>query len=196
MDKRKLIIRGGIFVSIILVVVLFKIITSPSSANKINYNSSSTNINQPSTYDQKYLEDVSSMFSEIDKQTEPQKDAENKETFNINISVPTVPLTCNQISILGDEIYSTVRIDNINVFRKKNFDGTYDIIINFEGEKTYGDFGLCLIDYKLIDSEGYIVDSGSFISNEYSTGDKFKNWEEKIYEVKPGNYTLELYDSK
>ena len=50
----------------------------------------------------------------------------------------------------------------------------------------------CMIAWRLKDSEGYVVDSGAFYTDELGYGEKFKNLSFTIYNVEPGAYTLQF----
>ena len=112
-----------------------------------------------------------------------------------SISIPALPLTVNEYN-WRDEIDTTIRIDSIVSEWDDNYDGTCDLKLTFSGEKTYGDNDYSYISYKLYDSEGYVVDSGVFITDKLSSRDKFKNMEERIYNLDPGTYRLEITDYK
>lgn len=118
---------------------------------------------------------------------------EKSATINILVELPGCPATVNKYN-WKNEISSTVRIDKIVAKYDKNLDGTYDITFNLTGEKTFGDEGYAYISYKLYDSENYIVDSGTFMTDKLSSGDKFKDMEETIYNLKSGTYRLEILD--
>lgn len=115
--------------------------------------------------------------------------------INISVELPTCPLIVSEYD-WNNEILGTIRIDDITVSYEKNWDGTYYVIFNIAGEKTYGNNGYVYINYKLYDSENYIVESGSFMTDKLSLGDKFKNMEETIYDLEPGTYRLEIVDYK
>ena len=79
---------------------------------------------------------------------------------------------------------------------EENYLGEVILNITLVGEKTLGEYGYSTIEYKLTDSEGYVVDSGTMISDKLAKGDKFKNWKESFYSLSPGEYKLQLYDNK
>ena len=55
----------------------------------------------------------------------------------------------------------------------------------------------CRIGWRLKDSEGYILDSGTWYTDDLFKGDKFKDKEFTIYgDYEPGEYTLQLIDVK
>lgn len=118
---------------------------------------------------------------------------EKSTTINISVELPSCPATVNEYD-WNDKISGTVRIDNIIAKYEKSWDGTYYVTFNLAGEKIYGDDGYVYIRYKLYDSENYIVESGLFMTDKLSAGDKFKNMEENIYNLKAGTYRLEILD--
>lgn len=73
------------------------------------------------------------------------------------------------------------------------------IELEIKGKKTYesSSFSLNDFSYKLYDSDGYLVDSGSILlDTELAVGDKFKDSSTTIYDLTPGEtYTLVLSES-
>lgn len=110
-----------------------------------------------------------------------------KET---TIILPSLPLT---VSVkYGNSVASTVNITNITCETVNN-----DLFLYFTGEKTYdrtgSDFSQgCTIEWKLYDSEGYLVKSSHFFTESISVGDKFKDGKDSAYGcITPGEtYTL------
>ncbi len=107
------------------------------------------------------------------------------------IILPTLPDTIADFSYSG-KTTSAVKISNITYEINDN-----DLYIYFSGEKTYDVEGnkysrACVVGWKLYDSDGYIVDSGTFYSPNIAVGEKFRN--EKAYAwdvIKPGEtYTF------
>lgn len=73
--------------------------------------------------------------------------------------------------------------------------------ITILGEKTSGNsdnLSYDMFNYKICDSEGYMVDSGSvFVGPSLGASDKFKDDSLVIYDLTPGEtYTLQLLDSE
>ena len=70
--------------------------------------------------------------------------------------------------------------------------------IYLTGEKTYDENGssyssLCIVKYKVYDSDGYVVASGTFNSDSIKVGDKFKDDYFWVDNLEIGEtYTLEL----
>ena len=110
-----------------------------------------------------------------------------------NIKMPTLPTTIHDYS-WDDEIDSSCKITNITY----EISGD-DLYLYFTGEKTYDAEGnrysqSCKVGWKLYDSDGYIVESGTFYSPNIAVGEKFKNEKEYAWGViVPGEtYTLKI----
>lgn len=144
-------------------------------------------------YNYVHKQTVTQSQSRKETQTVKKDYSDKSTTLNFSLELPSCPATVNKYN-WKNEISSTVRIDKIVAKYDKNFDGTYDITFNLTGEKIYGDEGYAYISYKLYDSENYIVDSGTFMIDKLSSGDKFKDMEETIYNLKSGTYRLEILD--
>lgn len=103
--------------------------------------------------------------------------------------MPSVPATYHYY---GYEATS-VKITNIRYEMSGD-----DMKIYLSGEKTYDKKGssyssYCRVGYKVYDSDGYVVDSGTFYSDAMRVGDKFKDDYFTIYNLEIGEtYTLEL----
>lgn len=126
----------------------------------------------------------------------------NTSTLNISsglplkpttITIPTLPKTLHEYNYSGS-ITSSVKITNITY----EISGD-DLYIYFTGEKTYDKEGnrysrSCTVGWKLYDSDGYIIDSGTFYSPNIAVGEKFRNEKEYAWDViKPGEtYRLEI----
>ncbi len=107
------------------------------------------------------------------------------------IILPTLPDTIADFSYSG-KTTSAVKITNITYEISDD-----DLYFYFTGEKTYDVEGnkysrSCVVGWKLYDSEGYIVDSGTFYSPNIAVGEKFRDEKEYAWDViKPGEtYTL------
>ncbi len=107
------------------------------------------------------------------------------------IILPTLPETIHDYTYSG-KTDSSVKITNITY----EISGD-DLYIYFTGEKTHDAEGnkysqSCKVGWKLYDSEGYIVDSGTFYSPNIAVGEKFRNEKEYAWDViEPGEtYTL------
>ncbi|MDE7278733.1 MAG: hypothetical protein K2N26_03285 [Oscillospiraceae bacterium] len=110
-----------------------------------------------------------------------------------------IQLTCDVLPLeleIKDYYGNTESIIQINDV-EYNFEKDLlpQLKITICGEKTYGSnsYGYDIIGYKLYDSDGYLVDSGSIYLSALSAGDKFKDASLTIYDVTPGTtYVLKL----
>ena len=118
----------------------------------------------------------------------------------INIILPETPITVHDFYYNGS-IDQTCKITDIHITSiSKEYNGTYEIRFSWSGEKTYDDDGnnyssSVKLGYKLYDSDGYVVKSGSASSVGVCVGEKFRNQEiEWNYENLDPNetYTLEI----
>ena len=96
-------------------------------------------------------------------------------TKSLTIQLPQLPLTVHDYGY-SSKIQASLRIDSIT-YEKVYEDSLY---IYFSGEKTYDVEGnnsdsWISFDWKLYDSENYLVDHGTFYTDSISVGDKFKN---------------------
>lgn len=121
-------------------------------------------------------------------------DIDNLPVKGVTVNMPKLPKTYNEYGYDGKE--TSVKITEITY--KVSGD---DLYLYFTGEKMYDEEGKkysrsCYVGYKLKDSEGYVVSSGSFRTPSLATGEKFKNESEVLYNcIEPGEtYTLELSD--
>ena len=117
---------------------------------------------------------------------------------DVQLNIPSLPLEIqNSSSYYGLE--STVSITNISYAMDKSaFMPSLKITIT--GEKTFEGKSTVLgtiINYKLLDQEGFVVDSGRvYLNSDLSVGDKFKDDSLVIYDITPGEtYTLQLTNS-
>ena len=108
----------------------------------------------------------------------------------ISISFPGLPLTVHSYGY-DSSIETTVRIDKIT-YERAYEDSLY---IYFAGEKIFDINGKngdswCSFEWKFYDSEGYLIDKGTFYTDSLSVGDKFK---EKYIFIADGIKTGESY---
>ena len=112
-----------------------------------------------------------------------------------SIKLPVVPL---EYKGFGWSSNVTERFQITSI--RSEIEGSYDnktvsITLFIAGEKTYDYFGnnnssIGLVAYKLIDKEGYVVDSGNFYVNQVKVGEKFRDAKAIIYSIQPGEYEL------
>ena len=105
---------------------------------------------------------------------------------------PSTPSTYHYYSYSGSK-YCTVKITSIRYEMSGD-----DMKIYLSGEKTYDTKGSsysrsCAVGFKVYDSQGYVVQSGTFYSDDLCVGDKFKDDYFWVYDLEIGEtYTLEL----
>ena len=119
-------------------------------------------------------------------------DENNNENSPIKVrlrtSLPTTISTYNS----NDKIESSAIITDF----KYTVDGSR-VKMNFIGEKSYdakgaGQSAAVKVGWKLYDSEGYVIESGTARSTSIKMGEKFKNCEDTLYSLDPGEYELEI----
>lgn len=113
---------------------------------------------------------------------------------DVQLSCDTFPLEL-KIKDYSGNTESVIQINDVSY----DFDKEYSpkLKITISGEKTYGEQGLSydIFSYKLYDSDGYMIDSGSIYLSALSAGDKFKDDSLVIYDITPGtSYTLKLME--
>lgn len=115
-------------------------------------------------------------------------------TNSCSISLPAMPAFVNYYSYSG-RIQSSIKVEDIRYEFGEAYDGkSVNLIIYFTGEmisnsstaSSYGHIG-----YKL-SKDGYVVKSGTHLTTQLNTGDKFKDSDERFYNLEPGVYTLEI----
>lgn len=111
---------------------------------------------------------------------------------DVQLACDGFPLELKMKDYYGDT-QSIIEINDISYSFQKDYLPQLEITIS--GEKTYGtnssDYDI--IDYKLYDSDDYMVDSGMIYLSKLSVGDKFRDSSTIIYDVTPGmTYTLKL----
>ena len=109
------------------------------------------------------------------------------------ILLPTLPTVIHDYNY-DKSIDSSVKVTNITYEVSGD-----DLYIYFTGEKTYDERGnsysqSCKIGWKLYDSEGYVVASGTCYSDAIAVGEKFRNQKEYAWDcITTGEtYTLEI----
>ncbi len=116
-------------------------------------------------------------------------------TRSIEILTESLPQTVHRISCDGT-VEGSCRIDSVTY---QENDLTHTVTITVSGEKTYaGDSIYSSYDgfkYKLYDSEGYMVDSGTVLLHDLSVGDKFRSDHILFLDGVPGEaYTVKFFD--
>ena len=128
----------------------------------------------------------------------------NNETIKIKVTVePKVSLTLPDMPLLlTDTSYGRtqmIRLTKVTYTVEKSYDNNYRVVISYEGEKVYDSQGsgqsrMFHIGYKLLDAEGFVVDSGTELTESVKQGDKFRG-EWNLYQVAAGDYELQLLDT-
>lgn len=120
---------------------------------------------------------------------------------NLKITLPKTPVTIHEFRYNGS-IEISCKVTSIRWEVKYVNSGGVDIDVYWSGEQTYNYQGdntssLCGIGYKLYDSEGYVVKSGTSWSTAVQKGEKFKDEKITMFDLDPNeNYTLEFLDVK
>lgn len=122
--------------------------------------------------------------------------------LNINIKLPQTPVTIHDYSY-DDSIKTSCKVTSIRWEVDWLWDdGRVDIYIYWSGEQIYNYKGdnissSCEVGYKLYDSQGYVVESGTTGSTAVQKGEKFKDAAIWIIFLDPNeSYTLEFLDVK
>ena len=101
-----------------------------------------------------------------------------------------LPSTPFRLTYNGYEGRRVLEIQNLD-YTYRN--GIYSLYIT--GEVLAGVPGKAeqyYLKWRMLDMEGYVVDSGSFLTDELFAGDKFKDKEFRIYNRPEGNYSFQL----
>lgn len=87
---------------------------------------------------------------------------------------------------------SRICIEEVTYVHEKEYGSQVKITVS--GTKTYGNGGslaMDMVNYKLLDSEGYVVDSGTIFLDGLSEGDKFRDDSILFFDAIPGEtYTI------
>lgn len=113
---------------------------------------------------------------------------------DVNIQFNTFPLDLNSYGYFED-VPSVIQIQSVEYNYSKDF--TPSISFTVYGEKLSGSDNITYdsIGYKLIDSAGYTVDTGTIMFSSLHTGEKFKDDSIYFYNAIPGEtYTLLFFE--
>lgn len=119
------------------------------------------------------------------------------DNLEISIIKPSIPQYVSYA--LGSRTYTTCQINSISYEITNWNDKKASVTIYLSGKKTYDYNGdsysrSCRIGWKLYDSTGAVVDSGTCFTGDCQVGENFKNAEIKVYGITPGRYRLQLLD--
>ncbi len=114
-----------------------------------------------------------------------------------SLKLPSVPYVIREYSYYSDKLEASTTITGITYKFVEGYNGEVTLYIYYSGEKTYdyrgsGQSRNLKIGWKLYDEEGYVVDTGTHYGSSLAQGDKFKDSEGRIYNLKPGKYRLEI----
>lgn len=123
-----------------------------------------------------------------------EEESKIEETLkNCKLTFLNLPQTIKSYYSFSNDYFAKVKIDKAS-YEFYEY-GKYSISIKVSGEVLYGDNELIPVNYKIKDEAGNVVLTDHFIfAYELSKGDKFKDFEFIIYDIKPGKYTIEFYD--
>ena len=115
-----------------------------------------------------------------------------------SLDIPDLPVEIDYNSSSG-KLYATTRVTEMSYEFTESSNNEVKLTMKFTGEKTYDEKGeghssACHIGWKLYDSDDYVIDSGTCLTSSVEQGEKFKNSEEVVYNLKPDNYRLKLID--
>lgn len=117
---------------------------------------------------------------------------------DIQLESESLPTEIN-VKDFDGTITSKIQIEDINYVVEKSY--TPKLTVTIAGTKTYSNENIYfrsnydVISYKLFDSGGFVVDSGSVYLDSLSQGDKFKDESLVFYDLIPGEmYTLEFFE--
>ena len=119
---------------------------------------------------------------------------------DVKISIPSLPKEINCYNY-RDVLQSSCNITSIT-FEKNyyKYDNHFSVKIYFQGKKTYDSTpnvsSSCKVGYKLYDSEGYVVESGTYHSDSVVPGELFKGYTYLSNDLKEGSYRIELLNVK
>lgn len=139
------------------------------------------------------------VYFTVYKKNEVQFDEVNCEALyclpveDIQVTFDSFPLDIEVRDFMENGTASVIQIQGAEYEFDKDYSPQLNITIT--GEKTSGNdnFEHDMISYKLLDSAGYMVDSGNIYLSSLSVGDKFKDDSVVIYDVIPGeSYVFRL----
>lgn len=115
-------------------------------------------------------------------------------------SYVTIELPSDITKTRYDDSYraSAYTLSSLTYDVEASYDGTYKATVHFKGKKTYNSRGNNMsgslsIPWKLYDSDGVVVDSGTAFTPDVAVGDAFSE-DEVIYDLKSGTYKLVIAD--
>lgn len=121
-----------------------------------------------------------------------EEESKIEETLkNCKLKVLNLPKVLN--FSYNNNIKAKIKIDKAS-YQFYEYD-IYSLVVKIDGEVLYGNNEYVMIGYKLKDNNGNVVRTDHFtFIYQLSTGDKFKDYEVVVYDIKPGEYTIDFYD--
>lgn len=111
-------------------------------------------------------------------------------TLDVTIETEALPQEIRLDDYMGD-LASVIRIDQVEYAYSSDYSSSLTVTVYGVKLEQYSDLSLDCVTYKLMDSEGYVVDNGSFYLDGISAGDKFKDDSIWFYDLIPGEtYTI------
>lgn len=111
------------------------------------------------------------------------------------------PSTPCSVSYYGYQETRTIQVNDIKYNFSENSDNTVSLEITISGERIDHDpisgdntSEHCYVGYKILDSEGYVIETDEFFTPQLTNGEKFKNVSEYFWSLEPGEYTLQFID--
>ena len=117
---------------------------------------------------------------------------------DVTVSTPSLPITINTYDY-DDNLQSACSITGIS-FESTYFKYDDDLSVKMwiQGKKTYDQepsiSSECEVGYKLYDSNGIVIESGTFYSDSVLPGEKFRGYTYLGTDMKEGTYRLVLMD--
>lgn len=121
-----------------------------------------------------------------------EEESKIEETLkNCKLKVLNLPKVLN--FSYNNNIKAKIKIDKAS-YQFYEYD-IYSLVVKIDGEVLYGNNEYVMIGYKLKDNNGNVVRTDHFtFTYQLSTDDKFKDYEVVIYDIKPGEYTIDFFD--
>ena len=115
-----------------------------------------------------------------------------------SLKIEKLPKVVSDYSSYSNTKRHSIKITGIDYEFKESYDGKMDLYLYFSGEKTYdydsNTTSTSDISWKLYE-DGFVIKSGSTYTPSLSVGEKFRNKDDKIYNLEPGQYSLELFST-
>jgi hypothetical protein len=114
-----------------------------------------------------------------------------------HLEIPETPAFITYIRYSSDPLRTEVTDIEFEFTTQSVLNKTVSLEVTIKGQRvdySTSTSNTCCIGYKLLDSEGYVVESGTFYTPAIAPGEKFKDISKNFYALEPGEYTLVLLD--